>query len=80
MSEEANSTDYDLIYGKPETLVAELDSAVERVLSLFLVAPSNRSSRAIWTSILMPAFLWPKIGQRAPLKVRPKHFSQNSLA
>jgi hypothetical protein len=24
---EANSTDYDLIYGKPETLVAELDSA-----------------------------------------------------
>ena len=24
---EANSTDYNLIYGKPETLVAELDSA-----------------------------------------------------
>ena len=30
---EANSTDYDLIYGKPETLVAELDSAHKTNLS-----------------------------------------------
>ena len=29
---EANSTDYDLIYSKPETLVAELDSAVPAVV------------------------------------------------
>ena len=30
---EANSTDYDLTYGKRETLVAELDSAFDVVIS-----------------------------------------------